>query len=156
MSSDNTDLLASLAVDKTATGGGLYVTVAGRVVAGAGEYRAKIKFRSDGKPSLGLIRTSAAGVDTTLKAETLAGGLTYAPGEKIKLRLQVTGTGTTTIRAKIWKATDAEPAAWLLTATDATAGLQAAGGLGLVTYLSSSSTNGPMVLSLDDLYVTKP
>lgn len=156
VSSDNTDLLASLAVDKTATGGGLYVTVAGRVVAGAGEYRAKIKFRSDGKPSLGLIRTSAAGVDTTLKAETLAGGLTYAPGEKIKLRLQVTGTGTTTIRAKIWKATDAEPAAWLLTATDATAGLQAAGGLGLVTYLSSSSTNGPMVLSLDDLYVTKP
>lgn len=156
VSSDNTDLLASMGVDKTATGGGLYVTVAGRVVPGAGEYRAKIKFRSDGKPSLGLIRTSAAGIDTTLRPETLAGALSYAPGDKIKLRLQVTGTGTTTIRAKIWKATDAEPAAWLLSATDTTAGFQAAGGIGLGTYLSSSSTNGPMVLSFDDLYVTKP
>jgi hypothetical protein len=145
-----------MGVDKTATGGGLYVTVAGRVVPGAGEYRAKIKFRSDGKPSLGLIRTSAAGIDTTLRPETLAGALSYAPGDKIKLRLQVTGTGTTTIRAKIWKATDAEPAAWLLSATDTTAGFQAAGGIGLGTYLSSSSTNGPMVLSFDDLYVTKP
>ena len=73
VSSDNTDLLASMGVDKTATGGGLYVTVAGRVVPGAGEYRAKIKFRSDGKPSLGLIRTSAAGIDTTLRPRRLLG-----------------------------------------------------------------------------------
>ncbi len=45
---------------------------------------------------------------------------------------------------------------WQLTTTDSTAGLQAAGGVGLVTYLSGTSTNFPIVVSFDDLLVTVP
>lgn len=156
VSSDASDVVLTMASDKTATGGGLYVSVAGRVVPGAGEYRAKVKFRADGKPSLAIVRTTAAGAETTLRSETLAGALTYAPGEKLRVRVQVTGVGTTTVRAKIWKAADAEPAAWLVTTTDTTAGLQASGGIGLITFLSSSATNGPITISVDDLDAVKP
>jgi hypothetical protein len=43
-----------------------------------------------------------------------------------------------------------------LSTTDASSGLQVAGGVGLVTYLSGSSTNFPIVVSFDDLVVTVP
>ena len=156
VSSDASDIAVTLAPDKTATGGGLYVSVAGRVVPGAGEYRVKVKYRSDGKPSLAIVRTTAAGVETSLRSETLAGALTYSPGEKLRVRVQVTGVGTTTVRARIWRAVDPEPTAWLVTSTDTTAGLQAAGSIGLLTFLSGSATNGPIVLAVDDLLAVKP
>ena len=62
----------------------------------------------------------------------------------------------TTLRAKVWKTTQTEPASWQLTTTDNTAGLQTSGGVGLVTYLSGTSTNVPIVVSFDDLLVTVP
>ncbi len=156
VTSDSTDVAVTLASDKTVTGGSLYVSVVGRAVPGAGEYRVKVKYRSDGKPSLAIVRTDAAGAETTLRSETLAGTLTYAPGEKLRVRVQVTGTGTTTIRGRIWKASEAEPTAWLVTSTDTTAGLQKNGSIGLLTFLSGSATNGPIVLSVDDLSAVKP
>jgi len=155
VSSDATDLALTLSVDKVTTGGGLYASITGRSTS-AGDYRAKVRFRPDGKPSLGLVRTNAAGVETSLKSETLAGALTYSAGGKVRVRLQVTGSGTTTVRVKIWKAGDPEPAAWLLSATDSTAGLQIPGAIGLFTYLSSTATNAPVTLSVDDLDVIKP
>jgi hypothetical protein len=60
------------------------------------------------------------------------------------------------VRAKVWKTTQTEPASWQQSTTDTTAGLQAAGGVGLVGYLSGSSTNFPIVVSFDDLLVTSP
>ena len=44
-----------------------------------------------------------------------------------------------------------EPATWLVTASDSTAGLQVAGGNGLSLYLSSGSTVTPVVASTDQL-----
>lgn len=156
LSSDDSDAVVDVSTDKLATGGGLYLTVAGRAIAGVGEYSAKIKFRPDGKPSLRLLRTASTGAETILQNDTLSGALTYAPGQKLRVRIQVTGTSPTTVRAKMWRATDAEPAAWLLTATDATAAFQAPGGVGLITFLSGSATNAPMLLTFDDLLVTRP
>lgn len=156
VSSNSTDFATTVSVDKVATGGGLYVSLAGRVVPGVGEYRAKIKFRADGKPSLSLVRTNSAGAETAIRSETLAGSLTYAPGEKLRTRVQVTGAGTTTIRAKIWKASEPEPSAWLVSVTDTTAALQVNGALGLLTFLSSSATNGPILTAFDNLEATKP
>ena len=67
------------------------------------------------------------------------------------MRFQVTGTNPTTVRAKVWKVGAAEPAAWLVSTTDSTAALQAAGGVGMWVYLSSAATNAPVVATFDDL-----
>ena len=72
------------------------------------------------------------------------------------MRIQVTGTAPTTVRTKVWRVGTAEPATWNLSVTDATANLQAAGSPGFSSYLSSSATNAPIVMSLDDLLVIRP
>jgi len=64
------------------------------------------------------------------------------------------GTGTL-LRAKFWRDGTSEPSSWQVSATDSTAGLQGAGGIGISTYLSSSATTA-VTLSVDDLVVTAP
>jgi hypothetical protein len=71
------------------------------------------------------------------------------------LRVQVFGTDPTTIRAKVWKAGQPEPAAWQLSATDATASLQVPGGIGVSFYLGGTATVAPVTVAIDDL-VAKP
>lgn len=156
VSSDATDFVAGLSIDKVATGGGFFTSLAARAVPNAGEYRAKVKFRNDGRPSLSLVRTNAAGAETTLRSETLASGLTYGANDKLMVRVQVAGTAEATVRARIWRAGDAEPTTWLVSATDTTPALQAPGRIGFITYLSSTATNAPIVLSVDDVLVTRP
>ncbi len=65
--------------------------------------------------------SSPADPTSVLLANATVAGLTYAPGDVLNIRFQVIGTGTTTLRAKLWRAGTAEPAAWQLTATDTTA-----------------------------------
>lgn len=156
VSSAATDLRATMSPDKLATGGGLYVSVAARAVTGAGDYRAKYVLRSDGRIALSLVRTSATGAETALGAAVLVPNLSYAAGSTLAVRVQATGTAPTTIRAKVWAAGAAEPSAWTLTATDATAALQVPGGVGVMAYLSSAATNAPIVLSVDDLAAVAP
>jgi len=69
--------------------------------------------------------------------------------------LQVTGTAPTTLRAKVWVAGQAEPGAWQLTGTDATAAMQVPGGIGIALYLGGSSTITPVTATFDDL-LAKP
>ena len=78
-------------------------------------------------------------------------GLTYAPNDKLHIRLQVTGTSPTTLRARVWKDGTAEPATWQATGTDTASAMQAAGSIGLMSYLSGTSTALPAVTRFDDL-----
>lgn len=68
----------------------------------------------------------------------------------------MTGVSPTTIRAKAWAAGASEPSAWTVSSTDSTGALQAPGGIGVLTYLSSSATNAPITLSVDDLVASRP
>jgi len=61
----------------------------------------------------------------------------------------------TLLRAKFWRDGTSEPSSWQVSATDSTAGLQGAGGIGISSYLSSSATTA-VTLSVDDLVVTAP
>ena len=83
-------------------------------------------------------------------------GLAYAAGDRLNVRLQTIGTSPTTLNLKVWKVGTPEPAAWQRTATDSTSALQGAGGIGLRAYLSSSATNAPVVVTIDDLLLTVP
>jgi len=150
------DAFVTLSIDKPATGSGLYASVIARRVVGQGDYRAKTRFQSNGTVAVSLQRVSAAGAETALQAEALVPGLTYAVGEALDIRVQVTGSSPSTVRVKVWKHGSPEPSAWLRTATDSTPGLQGSGGVGIYSYLSSSAANAPVKLRVDDLVVIAP
>lgn len=148
VSSADAELRVSVGMDKVATGGGIHATIKPRVV-GSNSYWADLTYAASGSVSVTLGRT-VAGVDTTVASQPT--GLSVVAGERLNVKVQVTGVAPTTLRVKIWKVGTAEPAGWTATATDSTAGLQAAGSLRLETYLSGSATNAPVVASFDDLW----
>ncbi|GAA3945138.1 hypothetical protein GCM10023085_29080 [Actinomadura viridis] len=149
VSTTGADVSLTVAADKEGTGNGVYFWALGRRVSGAGEYRARIRLRPSGVVSLQLSRTDAAQAETAVVAEQTVAGLTYAPGQRLRLRFQVAGTAPTTLKAKVWADGAAEPD-WQMSGTDATGGLQVAGGVGVRTYLAGNATNAPFVVSVDD------
>ena len=150
VSSTDTEARVQTALDKPATGGGVYLTVQGRRISDNDAYYAEVRHVADGSVQLAVGRRQG-GAETKLDVETIA-GLTYQVGDRLQVRLQVTGTSPTTLMAKVWKVGGTEPATWQVTATDSTAGFQQAGGIGIRTYLSGSATNAPVFASFDNLW----
>ncbi|CAN5139058.1 hypothetical protein BH09ACT10_BH09ACT10_02170 [soil metagenome] len=148
----DTDMRVTLSLDKVPTGSGAYLDVIGRRISTNNEYRARLVMASTGRitAQLTALRGTSSAVALAL-AVTLPPTITYGPNTQLHVRMQVTGTNPTTVRLKVWPATDAEPAAWQTTATDTTPALQAPGAIGLTSYLSGSVTNGPIVLRLDNV-----
>ena len=90
--------------------------------------------------SLGALKDSTAvSLSSTV---TLPG--TFAPGDVIHVRMQTYGTGTTTVRTKVWLGSAGEPSAWTVSATDSYAALQSPGSVGLTAYVSGTTTNFPV------------
>ncbi|MGY1727480.1 PKD domain-containing protein [Geodermatophilus sp. SYSU D01062] len=139
---------AQVTLPQAATGGGTYLSVGTQRV-GATDYRLKLRFTAAGQVEVMLVRT-VSGAETLLGGTTLAGS--YAPGTALTVRFETSGTGTTTLAAKVWRTGTAEPAAWSVTRTDATAALQRPGVVFLEEYVSGSAT-GPSAVRVDDLWV---
>lgn len=155
VTSSDSDLRATLSVDKAATGGGLYLDVLGRRINATNDYRTRIRFYSNGSVTLTLGALKGSSSAQALSGAVTVPGLTYVPGQNLELRYQVTGTNPTTLRARVWPTGQAEPTSWLVSATDSTAALQVSGSVGLQPYLSSSATNAPVVVRIDDLAVRR-
>ena len=100
---------------------------------------------------MSLIRFTGAEVSL---ASANVPGLTVASGQYLRLRFELEGASPTTLRAKAWSRDVAEPAAWTVTATDSTAGLQTSGALGIDVYQSSSATS-PATTAFDRFTVTR-
>ncbi|MCW2915157.1 MAG: Conserved secreted protein of unknown function, putative domain [Actinomycetia bacterium] len=149
VSTTDADVSITVSSDKIGTGNGVYFWVAGRRISGAGEYRGRIRLRPSGVVSLQVSRTDSANSETAIGTEQTVSGLTYAAGTVLHLRLQAVGTSPTALKAKVWADGTTEPG-WQVTGTDSTSGLQAAGSVGIRTYLSGSTTNAPITLTLDD------
>ena len=146
----DTDLSFKVSLDKPATGGGVYLAAVGTFGCQPG-----------GVPGQGPVHLGrqdvprhrqdhAAGVETYLAPETVIAGLTGTNSQQLGVRIQVTGQGTTAIKAKLWATSGAEPAAWQLEATDTTAELQAPGYTGVLSLLSGSATNAPVTARLSN------
>ncbi|WP_449407513.1 PKD domain-containing protein [Microbacterium maritypicum] len=149
LSATDAVIRVSVAADQVATGGAATATVIGRQVAGS-NYSARVRFEVGGGVRLYLLR------DETALGSYLMPGVTYTPGTVLNVALSVTGTNPTTLSAKVWKASDAEPAAWQVTATDTTAAMQVAGTVGLMNTVSGASTLPSTVFTWDNLSITKP
>jgi PKD repeat protein len=146
VTSTRSDATVTISADKAATGGGIYYSAIGRMI-GSADYEARVWVKAGGAVQLQLLQGS-----TTLQAANIT-GLTALAGDKLKVRVQVFGTSPTTVRAKVWAAAGTEPANWMLTATDSTAALQAAGTVGLRTYISGTATDIPVTTRWDDFAV---
>jgi hypothetical protein len=109
-----------------------------------------VKVASNGALTLYLVKV-VNNAETTLASTNLGSAFNYTAGATLNVRVQATGTTPTTIQAKAWKSTQTEPASWQLATTDNESVLQAAGGIGVVGYLSGSATGMPIVLRFDDL-----
>ena len=145
-----TEVRATVALDKMPTGGGTDVNVVGRSIGTTQGYRLRLKLLATGVVRAQLI--SVAGGTTTTLTQLNVPGLTYTAGKQLQVRFQVTGTSPTTLQAKVWEVGTTEPAGWTLSATDSTAALQAPGGVGVLAYVSGSATNTPQTLRVDDLW----
>ncbi len=153
VSSTTTDMAVTAAQDRAPTGGGTHVSVVGRRVDGAGDYRVKVRLLPTGQVGLAIQRVSAKGKETSLTEEALVPGLSASPGTGVRIRFQATGTRPTALQAKVWLPTGLEPDGWSASTTDSTSALQEPGSVGVKGYLSASSTNAPTVLQFDDLHV---
>ena len=143
----STDLTLTLALDKVPTATA-FLDVIGRRVAANQEYDGLVKVTSSGAVQLNLRKLNGSATAVNFGTAATVAGLTLSAGALVNVRLQVEGVGTTTVRMKAWANGTAEPAAWLITGTDTSAALQAAGSVGLRTYVSSSATNTPIVQSV--------
>ncbi len=123
-----------------------------------GAYRLKVRFvnpATAGDPGSIILNICklVGTTETSLVTKTIS-GLTFAADDRIRVDFQVTGSGTTTLRAKAWKVGGTEPSSWAATATDGESTLQDAGYVGVVGY-AAAITNGPVVMSVDNLKVTR-
>ncbi|MCV2395822.1 PKD domain-containing protein [Actinotalea sp. M2MS4P-6] len=145
----STDTVVTISPSVVPDGSGGWVHVQGRRVSATEYYGARLRFNADGTVQLHVTRGNGTPV-----AGGVVPGLTVGAGDQVRVRVLVEGSAPTTVSARAWLAGDTEPTTWFTTTSDATAALQAPGGIGLLAYLSSSVTNGPVVFAFDDLEVT--
>ena len=145
VSSSDTQVKVGVSLDQVQTGGGTYVSVIGRRINATTDYEVKLRFLAGGAVSESLVAVVGA-TTTTLKSITVA-GLTYAPGAVLEVKMQVTGTSPTTLNSRVWLQGATEPTTWQVSTTNSTAGLQLAGAVALLVYLSGSSTTVPEAAS---------
>lgn len=143
VSASRVDVRATVALDKAPAGGATVAGVVGRQV-GSAFYQARVRFLVGGAMRLEVMNGGA----TLIGWADLTG--TYAAGQRIIVRMEVTGASPTTLRAKAWPQGGTEPALWQVSVTDATAGLQGAGSVGVESYISASAANAPVIVSYDD------
>jgi len=141
VSSNDTEVRVGVALSVAQTGGGSYVSVVGRRISATTDYRVKLKYASTGVVTEVLEQVTNS-TETALKSVVVP-GVTYTPGMVLNVRLQVTGTSPTTLNSMVWANGTTQPTAWQATATDSTAGLQVAGAVSVIPYLSGSATNAP-------------
>ncbi len=146
VSSTDTEAAATLVLPRLpAAGTSVYPGLVGRRV-GSAVYLGRVVVGSTGSVMVQVMVGTSSLAHARLP-------LTLAPDVPLRLRVEVTGTGPTTLRARAWPAATAEPATWHVSATDGTAALQAPGTAGLVDYVSSAAP-APLAVAVDDLTVT--
>ena len=146
VSSTSTRVDAEFSLDRIVEG--QYVGVIGRKV-GSDFYGARIKIEAGGAARLVLLQSSG-----TVGSSLLIPGLTLTAGDTYVLSVEVTGTGPTTVKGKIWKKSETEPD-WQRSGTNTFAGLQAAGSPSVFSF-GPNLAGGVGVLSFESIRVTDP
>ena len=142
------DLGFQFNVSKLPTGGGSVYAYGSVRRSATADYRIKVRIFGTGAVYLSFSQFSA-GAETTLGSELLVPGLTAVVGPGPQGPRPVSGLSPTTLNARAWLASGTEPATWQVSRTDATAGLQVPGSVGLRAYTSSTTANNPIIETFD-------
>lgn len=143
------DIYVSLASDQLATGGFISGAITARHVDANNLYTARAAFNTDATITLSL-RKRVAGVETQIDSVTIP-ALTHVADTFYRLRFYGSGTS---LKAKLWLASDSESVEWDLEATDSD--LTSMSFLGARSILSSANTNVNPVVSYDDFVNMSP
>lgn len=134
-------------LDRLPDAGNIFLYVVAR---GDGDTRYNAQLRiAPGGGLFARLRRVENGAATTLGPEVAVVGTTASAGVPLGVRFEAVGSD---LRFRVWDASAAEPAAWDVTAVDATPGLQDAGDAGVRSYINGLG-NGPVMVTLDDFEV---
>jgi PKD repeat protein len=148
VSSTRARITAEFSVDKVVEGH--YIALVGRQV-GVDQYIARVRIAADGSAKLYILQNANA-----VRPSFSVPDLVIQPGQKYTLSLEVTGTGTTTLSAKVWKSGAAEPA-WQVSGPNTFAALQQPGYVGFFSYLpGTAAALAPVKVGFDNLQVVDP
>lgn len=148
VSATDTAMNVDIALPQLPVGGSSYSTAHVRRI-GSEDYRARILVRPSGAVFLQLQRNTAVLTHTLTP-------VTAEVGDTLHLRLEAVGTFPTALQAKLWRDGSPEPQDWTVTATDATASLQAPGHIGLGVYLGGGVSNTPFETHVERLWAGSP
>lgn len=151
VSSLDQDIELTFAIDQFVVGATLFLEVDGRRVGADNTYYLLVRVHQDFGISLEL-RRDLGGKLSALAPEA-ASTEEHVDYTVHRLRYQITGRDPTTIRARIWADGAAEPEAWLVTATDSSAVLQAAGYLEFGVYSTAELAKTPLSWTIDNFNV---
>jgi PKD repeat protein len=116
-----------------------------------------VRITSTGAAVVGVTKlVNSTTTETVIGSEKTASGLSVAPNQPLRIRVQAIGANPTTLRVKTWLASASEPSAWNVTVTDADAALQGSGTVGVAGLLPATSTNAPVVVTVDNVLVQSP
>ncbi|MBA2720922.1 MAG: hypothetical protein H0U52_17025 [Chloroflexi bacterium] len=153
VSTVDTDMRVDVTIDRLPAGGNVFYYMVGRRVGIDTEYRAKVRVAANGAVFVQPTK-AVANVLTVIGPEIQVPGLTAVAGQALAVRVQYVGSAPTLIRMRVWAAGGTEPSTWAASQSDSQAELQAPGAVGLRAYLASTTTNGPVLVSFDNLVVT--
>lgn len=139
-----------VSVDRLPVGGNAFAYVDADLL-GSSAYRATIRVAATGVVYVQL-RDSLNGIEAAVAPEVNS-GLHATPGTPIAFRFRVVGNH---LQFRVWDPTGSEPSTWQTESDDSTAGIQAAGGVGLRSYTGKPVTNGPVTFSLSAFEVRVP
>lgn len=142
-------------VNKVAAGGAQIGYFVVRHINSNTHYLGRIRLPADGTVRI-QATAEVNGTQTNLGGEKLISGITQIADTYLNLKGQVIGANPTTIRLKAWVQGQPEPANWQYTVTDTTPALQAAGSVGLRSYLATGATNAPVLFSFTNFKVSSP
>ena len=153
---EDVDIRVKFKTDKGSVGGTMYQYLLGRRnISNNHEYLAQSILRTNGTVALRLVKL-ISGSETAITTEYTIPELIHTPDTYINVRLQISGTNPTTIRAKTWGEGWKEPPDWQVTVTDSQAELQTAGSVGIRSFIGSAASNLPVVYTYDSLTAGAP
>lgn len=148
-SSASSATTAEFSFDKAAVGGPQYASLMLRR-SQSNSYSAVAKINTDGSVDLSL-RSTVAGKETILTSSRIA-GVTVGAGSKLFLRGQAVGTNPTKLDAGL--SVGSAGSGWQVSSTATDSTLQAAGSVGISTYMSGSISNAPVTVRVDNFNTT--
>lgn len=150
---DRADLTVTVHPTAGLTGSGLSLAVQGRRVSSGRDYRAVVRLSPGGGTTVALVRVFD-GDPTGQRMQQLSSSVS-SPGSAgsgdqvlpVSVRIQVVGSNPTTVRAKVWAGSGAEPQDWTVTAQDSTPGLQRPGTVGLLAQRVDAAETADLAVS---------